>query len=405
MLDNSKLPLDGLKVIDLADEKGVFCTKLLADLGADVIKVERPGGDATRNMGSFMDDDPDPEKSLFFAYNNTNKRSVTLNLDTADGRNIFKKLVLNTDILIETYQPGYMESLDLGYSNLSKLNPGLIMVSITGFGQTGPYRDYKSPDIVSYAMGGLMYLTGDADMPPLLAGGLQTCYLASLFAAVSTQIALYARDIIGQGQHIDLSMQECIASILEILYFYQGDGYIHRRIGGRHHSACPSDIYPCKDGYWAICLGPHSPIWVRFITWLINDGADVGDLGSIEYEDGPTRLTVVDSLLNPVINKWAINHTKAEIFEEGQENNVPVTPMSTVDEVIKDPNLKFRNFFQEISHPVIGKALYPGIPWQIPEDLKRAMPAPLVGQHNQEIYGKLGYTEEDLVSFKEAGII
>jgi len=405
MLENSKLPLEGLKVIDLADEKGVFCTKLLSDLGADVIKIERPEGDATRNIGPFMNDDPHREKSLFFAYNNTNKRSVTLNMDTADGRDIFKKLILNTDVLVETYQPGYMASLDLGYVDLSKLKPELIMASITGFGQTGPYKDFKSPDIVSYAMGGLMYLTGNPDMPPLLAGGLQTYYLASLFAAVAIQIALHARDTLRQGQHIDISMQECIASIIEILYFYQGDGYIHKRIGGRHHSACPSDIYPCKDGYWSICLGPHSPIWVRFITWLINDGADVGKLGSIEYEDGPKRVAEVDTLVDPVISKWAIKHTKAEIFEEGQKYNVPVAPMSTVDEVIKDPNLTFRNFFKEISHPVIGKSLYPGIPWQIPEDIKRDTPAPLLGQHNREIYGELGYSEEDLISFKETGIV
>jgi crotonobetainyl-CoA:carnitine CoA-transferase CaiB-like acyl-CoA transferase len=298
-----------------------------------------------------------------------------------------------------------MTSLGLGYADLNKLNPGLIVTSITGFGQTGPYKNYKSPDIVSYAMGGLMYLTGDPDMPPLLAGGLQTYYLASLFAADATQIALYARDSLGQGQHIDISMQECIASIIEILYFYQGDGYIHKRIGGRHHSACPSDNYPCKDGYWAICLGPHSTIWVRFITWLINDGADVGELGGIEYEDGYQRQAVVDTMVDPVINKWAINHTKAEIFEKGQEYSVPVAPMSTVEEVIKDPNLIFRNFFNEISHPVIGKASYPGIPWPVPENIRRAMPAPLLGQHNQEVYGSLGYTEDELISFKETGVI
>jgi crotonobetainyl-CoA:carnitine CoA-transferase CaiB-like acyl-CoA transferase len=405
MFESSKLPLEGLRIIDLADEKGVFCSKLFADLGADVIKVERPEGDASRNISPFMNDDPHFEKSLYFAYNNTNKRSITLNLDTINGRNIFKKLILNADVLVETYQPGYMTSLGLGYADLNKLNPGLIVTSITGFGQTGPYKNYKSPDIVSYAMGGLMYLTGDPDMPPLLAGGLQTYYLASLFAADATQIALYARDSLGQGQHIDISMQECIASIIEILYFYQGDGYIHKRIGGRHHSACPSDNYPCKDGYWAICLGPHSTIWVRFITWLINDGADVGELGGIEYEDGYQRQAVVDTMVDPVINKWAINHTKAEIFEKGQEYSVPVAPMSTVEEVIKDPNLIFRNFFNEISHPVIGKASYPGIPWPVPENIRRAMPAPLLGQHNQEVYGSLGYTEDELISFKETGVI
>jgi crotonobetainyl-CoA:carnitine CoA-transferase CaiB-like acyl-CoA transferase len=324
-------PLEELRVIDLADEKGVFCTKLFADLGADVIKVEKPGGDTTRNIGPFMNDDPHPEKSLYFAYNNTNKRSITLNLERIDGRVLFKQLVEHADVVVETSRPGYMESLGLDYPNLSKLNSGLIVTSITGFGQTGPHKNYKASDIVSYAMGGLMYQTGDPDLPPLLAGGLQTYYMSSLFAAIATLVALHARNALGQGQHVDISVQECVATIMEILHYYQAKGQIHRRIGARHHEACPSDIYPCKDGHWTICIGPNSPIWNRFITWLINEGVDVGQLSGSEYEDGEKRRSAIDTEINPVICKWAVTTTKAEIFKNGQREDVPVAPMSTVD--------------------------------------------------------------------------
>lgn len=392
-------------MIDLADEKGVFCTKLFADFGADVIKVERPGGDTTRTIGPFANDDPHPEKSLYFAYNNTNKRSITLNLETSDGREIFKKLIDRTDVVVETNRPGYLTNLGLGYADVSKLNPGLVMTSITGFGQTGPHKDFKTSDIVSFAMGGLMYQTGDPDMPPLLAGGLQNYYLVSLFAAGATLIALYARDTLGKGQHVDVSMQECIASILEVMYHYTYGGRIQKRLGARHHEACPSDNYPCKDGFWSICVGPHSHVWVRLITWLINEGMDVGELSSKEYEDGNKRRVVIDTEINPIICKWAMSHTKAEIFEIGQKNDVAIAPVSTIKEVVENPQLNARDFFREVSHPFIGTAKYPGNPLKFPGMSSIVKPAPLVGQHNQEVYGELGFSGDELRILKEAGII
>lgn len=394
--------LEGLKIIDLADEKGAFCTKLFADIGANVIKVESPSGDSTRNIGPFMNDEPHPEKSLYFAYNNTNKKSITLNLEMAEGQEIFKKLVEHSDVLVETYRPGQMANLGLDYPNLKNLNSRLVMTSITGFGQTGPYRDFKASDIVSFAMGGLMYQTGDPDMPPLQAGGLQTYYIVSLFAAVSTLIALYARDAIGEGQHVDVSMQECIASLTEFMCFYLFRGRIQPRLGAQHHAAIPSNNYPCKDGYWSICVGPHSSFWGRFIAWLISDGMDVGELANPEYEDESKRWAELDRKINPIIHKWAMSHTKAEIFEEGQRNDVPVAPVNTIKDVVEDPHLKARNFFEEISHPVIGRAKYPGIPWSMP---RHSQHAPLIGQHNQEVYGELGLSKKDLLILREAGVM
>ncbi len=404
MDQGSNYPLDGLKVIDLADEKGVFCSKLLADLGADVIKVEKPGGDSTRNIAPFQADDPNPEKSLYFAYNNTNKRSITLNLETAEGRELFRKLVKSTDIIVETYPPGYLADLGLGYSDLCQIRPELIITSLTAFGQTGPHKDFKSSDIVSYAMGGLMYQTGDPDMPPLLAGGLQTYYISSLYAVVATQIALYARDIQGRGQQVDVSIQECIASMLEITCRYLYDGFITRRIGAQHHGALPTNNYPCKDGYWNLCVGPHSAVWIRLVAWMIRDGLDVDELANQEYEDGENRRPILETKIHPIIREWCKLYTKAEIFYNGQKNDVSVAPVNTVKEVVEDPHLNAREFFEEVSHPVIGKAIYPGIPWRLP-NRRKMRPAPLIGQHNQEIYRELGLINEDLIRLREAGVI
>ncbi|MFH1651349.1 MAG: CoA transferase, partial [Chloroflexota bacterium] len=192
MTADPQFPLADLRVIDLADEKGVFGAKLIADLGADVIKVEKPGGDATRNIGPFQDDDPHPEKSLYFAYNNTNKRAITLDITHPDGADILRRLARDADVIIETFRPGYLGGLGLDYASLSRENPRLIMTSVTGFGQYGPYARFNAPDIVSFAMGGLMFQTGDPDMPPLLAGGMQTYYVSSLFAAAATMVAIQA---------------------------------------------------------------------------------------------------------------------------------------------------------------------------------------------------------------------
>jgi len=405
MTAEPRLPLEDIRVIDLADEKGVFGAKLLADLGADVIRVEKPGGDAIRNIGPFKDDDPHPEKSLYFAYNNTNKRSITLDITHPDGADILRHLAENADVIIETFRPGCLKELGLDYESLGRENPRLIMTSVTGFGQYGPYSQFNAPDIVSFAMGGLMFQTGDTDMPPLLAGGMQTYYICSLFAAAATMVAIQAREKLGKGQHVDVSMQECIAAILEVMSFYVYDKHATPRMGARHHGACPSDNYPCKDGYWSICVGPHSQIWVRLLTWLINDGVDVGDLSSPEYEIGDRRRAVIDTRINPILREWAMSYTKTAIFKYAQENDVPITPVNTVADVLADEHLKIRNYFLEVEHPVIGKAAYPGTPWQFPGREHIVRPAPLIGEHNREVFAALGITEEEMVTLKGAGVI
>ncbi len=204
--------LSPYRVLDLTDEKGLLCGKMLGDLGADVIKIERPGGDPARNMGPFYHDEVDPEKSLFWFAFNTSKRGITLDIETTDGQEVFKKLSKTADIVIESFSPGYLDKLGLEYTALEKINPQIIMVSITPFGQTGPYKDYKTSDIVAWAMGGRMQTIGDPDRRPLRISHHSQCYVhAGMEAAVGAMLALYYREMTGEGQQVDVSIQDCVA--------------------------------------------------------------------------------------------------------------------------------------------------------------------------------------------------
>src|SRR4030042_1632208 len=215
--------LNGLQVLDLADEKASFCSKLLADLGARVIKRERPGGDPSRGIGPFLEESQNPKKSLFFFHNNTNKLGITLNLEHEDGKEIFLKLLQKADILIETFPPDYLKQ-GLGFEFLSPVNTGLIHVSVTGFGKNGPRSQHKSCDLVASAFGGKRYVTGSPSTAPLKPFGHQSYYSASLFAAVSILLALRKRNRTGKGEHIDISLQEAAISTLDhvmVRYFFE----------------------------------------------------------------------------------------------------------------------------------------------------------------------------------------
>ncbi|MFC1991002.1 CaiB/BaiF CoA transferase family protein, partial [Chloroflexota bacterium] len=224
--------LGSYRVLDLTDEKGWYCGKILGDLGADVIKIEKPGGDPGRNIGPFYHDISDPEKSLnWFAFN-TSKRGITLDIETADGREFFRRLVNTADFIIESFPCGHMETLGLGYETLSEINPRIIMSSITPFGQSGPRQDYKSCDIVALAMSGMMYLTGDPDRPPLRIQSPQAYLMAGAQAAVGSLIAHYNRELIGEGQHVDVSIQESmITATTQAVPFWHLRNIIMKRSG------------------------------------------------------------------------------------------------------------------------------------------------------------------------------
>ena len=399
--------LNHLRVLDLSDEKGVYCGKLFADLGADVILVERPGGSSMRDIPPFVNNIKNSERSISFAYHNTNKRSITLNIESATGKDLYFKLAKTADIIIYSFTPSDIKKLDIGYEKLKDINPSIILTSITPFGLTGPYRNYKGADIVAWATGGMMNQTGDSDDTPVVGPGWQSYYMASVYAAIGTMIALYCRFATGQGQEVDVSLQECIASLLEgtnPIYVYEGK--ITRRIGSQHPLAYPSRIFQCKDGYWVTNLN-NAPLWRNLVEWVTSDGVGMEELTKPEYESlDIRRLDENDKIITPLLNKWGMMHKKTEIFKEGQKRRLPVGPAMSIDEVYDDPHLKSRNFFVEAKHPYMGVMEYPGAPYKFSETSWRInSAAPLIGENNAEIYQELGITKEMMEEMKKDKVI
>ncbi|MFC1825424.1 CaiB/BaiF CoA transferase family protein [Thermodesulfobacteriota bacterium] len=397
--------LDGIKVLEIADEKGQYCGKVLASLGAEVIKIEKPGGDPARKIGPFYKDRPSPEGSLYWWFHNTSKKSITLDLETSDGQVIFKRLIKEVDILLETPSPGVAEGAGLGYEALAEINKGLILGSITNFGKKGPHADYKAPDIVGAAMGVLMSIIGEPDKPPLRPYGDAGFFAASAWASVAVLTALNARDVTGKGQLIEIPMQACIAVSLEYTfpyYAYLGDNL--KRMGARLQVMGPGNVsscYPCKDGYiFAVPMAPP-------LDWMEEEGM-VDDLKEDErlWYDWPYRISKeehISEVFAPFIKK----HTKKEIFDKIIEERSVWMPVHTFEEVATDPHLRERGYFTEVEHPDLdAKIPYPRPPARvrgIPDQMTRA---PGIGEHNEEIYlGKLELSREELISLASAGIV
>ena len=395
--------LAGLRVLDLADEKACFCSKLLADMGAEVIKVERPGGDASRWIGPFWGNMAHPEKSLSFWYNNTSKLGITLCLESKEGQGIFLRLASKADVVVETFPPGYLRKIGLNYEVLSEKNPRLILASVTGFGQTEPYREYKSCDVVASAVGGQMYVCGLSDYSPLKPYGQQSFYAASLFAAVGILVALRERNCSGRGQHIDISLQEAVAATLEhviVRHFYEK--IVPNRQGNLHwtNSAC---LLPCKDGYILITFGRE---WETLVD-LLDSEAMAADLKGEKWREEDYRRQHVDHVVE-VLTRWTRTHTTVELFELGQLMRFPWAPVSSPKDVFNSPQLRARNFFIPVDHPEASASfVYPGTPgkfsgssWNI---WRRA---PLIGEHNTQVYGgELGFSPDELTRLSSTDVI
>jgi crotonobetainyl-CoA:carnitine CoA-transferase CaiB-like acyl-CoA transferase len=395
--------LKGIQVLDLADEKASFCSKLLADLGARVIKIEKPGGDSSRRIGPFWGNSLHPEKSLFFYYNNTNKMGITLNLERKEGKSIFLRLVKKTDIIIETFRPGRLKSIGLGFDVLSRENAKLILVSVTGFGQNGPRSQYKSCDLVASAFGGPMYVSGSPLTPPLKAFGEQSYYTASLFAAIGILLALRKRDQSGGGEHIDISLQEAVVSTLDhimIRYFYEK--VILKRQGSLYwnNSFC---ILPCKDGHILLTLFQQ---WETLVEWMDNEGM-AEDLVDEKYREEEYRLRHVDHIIE-VLKRWTKDHSTHELFEMGQVMRFPWAPINSPNEVIDNPQLKARGFLINVEHPELNRSIsYPGVPYKINRpSISRWKRAPLIGEDNFQIYlEELGISQEELKRLASLNVI
>jgi CoA:oxalate CoA-transferase len=391
--------LSGLTVLDLSQNiSGPYCTKLLADYGATVIKVEKPRtGDASRRAGPFPDDTPDIESSGIFLLLNTSKKSITLDIGDKSGRDIFKRLVKQADIVVENSKPGTMKKLGLDYETLGKTNPALIMASISYFGQTGPCRDWNGSDIVAQATGGLMHLTGEPEREPLKLPLTQAEYQAGLNAAVAILCAVYYRDTTSEGQYIDISVQEAVASILEgAISTYSYSGRVLNRTGARHRYKCPSTLMKAKDGYVHMEANAY---WDHFAAMVEAPELLQPRLSSI------MRYSHADKV-EKAIQPWVESHTADEIFTTGQGWRMPVAKVMGIDELDGDPQYEARDYFQYIDHPAAGMFRYPGSPFRMSETPAELSRAPLLGEHNDEIYtALLNLSRDELTKLKERNVI
>ena len=409
--------LSGYRVLELGDN-AIFGGKLLSDLGAEIIKVEMPGGDTARNLGPFYQDVPHPDRSLFWLSYNTSKKSITLSLKTATGQELFKKLVRKSDFVLESYRPGYMESLGLGYSTLCEINPRIVMTSITPFGQTGPYADWKGPDLIGMAMGGMMYLTGEADRPPHRIGFPQAYLMAGCMAAIGSLISHYHRELTGKGQFVDVSMQESVVwGTMNASAFFEMTGTILRRAGpyrsGLSAGVLQRIAWPCKDGAIVFFIAGGKPFarGNRALVELMDKHSMADDfLKQVDWEsfDQGSMTQELHDAIETRYMKFFMEFTKAELHKIGSERGIRISPMFGPKDLVKYTQLQERGYWQEMEHSQLDASITaPGPVFRGSLFARQHLGhAPLVGEHNKDIYfGELKLTSQQLALLRQAGVI
>jgi crotonobetainyl-CoA:carnitine CoA-transferase CaiB-like acyl-CoA transferase len=376
--------LEGRRVLELADETGLYCGKLLADLGADVLKIETPGGDATRWIPPFHGGAPHPDRSFLFLYMNGNKRSLELDLSRADDRGRFEQLAAAADVLVETQRPGVLDRLGLGYEAVRAVNPRIVFTSITGFGQSGPHRDFVATDIVSSAMGGAMYCIGAEEDPPVPLAGSQADVFGATCAAAASLIALYHAERTGRGQHVDISLQETSIAASHVCGVgkWLEDGIVPRRAGTGLVASVPSGAYPCADG--SVYLMVNRPAhWVELAKW-IHESTGNREVLDPMFEGPSSRRLPYRELLDLFITEFTAPRSVEALYREGQRRHIAVTPVNTASDIAREPHLAARAFFASIEHPEIGRLRQPGPPYRLAETPWRlARPAPRPGEHGE----------------------
>ncbi len=399
-ISNNDGPLSGIRVLDLTEERGLYAGKVLADMGADVILIENPKGSRPRSLGPFKADTPGIENSLYFLDCNANKRGITLNLDSPAGREIFKRLARLSDVVIEDYPASRMRALGLDYPALSEVSPRIIMASVTGFGSKGPYAGYKAPDIVSMAMGGLMYVNGPTDAPPVTAPCEQANHTVSVASVFGIMAALFLRTRTGKGQLVELSAQQVLAVVTGGVWHYGTMTNIPRRSGSQF-GAVPGRIFPCRDGYVHI-------LTIRPNHWL--GLLDV--IGKPEALSGSEWLAMEYRNANPdiidaFVTEFTMAHDKLEIAEMCQKRGVPCTPVNEPADFCADSHIQKRGVFVDIEHPVAGRfSTFRPVCVFSRTACRVARAAPMLGQHNHEVFcGELGMKETQLAQLKAEGVI
>jgi crotonobetainyl-CoA:carnitine CoA-transferase CaiB-like acyl-CoA transferase len=413
-------PGDGMlspyRVLDLTDERGLLCGKILADLGADVIQVEPPAGNPARRIGPFHRDEVDPEQSLYWWAYAANKRSITLDVATADGQSLLRQLVRSADFLIESAAPGALDALGLGWEALAAIHPGLIMVSITPFGQDGPYAGYKATDLVGMGMAGFMYVTGDPDRAPLRVGYPHFFLHGAGAAAAGAMVALAHRTRSGRGQHVDVSCQEAAARTLANAPPTWGvERAVIRRQGSYRQMGAAAYMritWPCRDGFvnFQFSGGSASGGSVNhLVRWMAEEGLGDPYLESLDFSTlgyGTISPEMLERIVPPV-ERFLMSHTKQELFAGAVARRILLFPVSTPADILANPQLEARRYFQEFVHPDLGPLTFLGPFVQAsaaPLGFRRFPPR--LGQHNSEIYvDELGLARDDLARLRQAGVI
>ncbi|RPI43527.1 MAG: CoA transferase [Betaproteobacteria bacterium] len=409
--------LSPYRVLDLTDERGLLCGKILADLGADVLQIEPPAGNSARRIAPFYRDEPSPDHSFFWWSYAANKRSVTLDVTRADGRALLERMVASAHFLIESGRPGEMAALGLGYEDLAAINPALIVVSITPFGQTGPYSSYLASDLVGMGMGGFMYVTGDPDRAPLRVGFPHFYLHGSAAGAAGAMLAHAHRVATGEGQHVDVSCQEAVARALaNSLAGYPIEGSIIVRQGAYRQTGAGTFMritWPCKDGFvnFQFSGGASSGQSVNnFVRWMADEGMADEFLLSLDFKNlgyGTVTMEMMDRIVPPV-SRFLLERTKQQLFEGAIERRILLFPVSTLGDILEDPQLEARGFFRTAESSDFGAGLTLLGPFARASatPIRATGSAPRLGQHNAEIYiDELGLARSDLIRLASAGVI
>lgn len=409
--------LSPYRALDLTEGGYNLSARILGDLGADVLRLEPPGGAPTRDIGPFLHGQRHRERSLFFFAYNFNKRSVTLDLGHQRGRELFLALVRSADFLFESFPPGYMDSLGLGYQALARVNPRLIYVAITPFGQTGPYARYRATDLVIWAMGGYLWMTGDPDRPPVrISLPPQAEFHAAASAAGAALIALFHRHRTGRGTLVDQSAQQCPPWMLTHTYqFYEYQGVVLKREGQWRHFAGvrARTVFPCRDGY-LVAMMPGGVLGARankrLVEWMDQEGMCPPWMRAIDWDTFDAASTPQEQVeaIGEAFARFFLTRTREELLQEALRRGLLLAPVYTLADLVNSPHLRARRFFVEVEHPDLGVTLlYPGGPFLMHGTPWRFYrPPPRIGQHTREVLcGELGLTPSEVDALRAQGVV
>ncbi len=419
--DTSAAVLDGVRVLEIGGEIGAWCGKLLGDMGADVVKAEPPTGDPSRGFEPFHQNRPHHNRSLHFWHYNTSKRGVTLDIERADGRELFMRLAESADVVVDGCPPRSLDELSVGYANISRRNPSVVMASITPFGQSGPYSGYASTDLTALAFGGPVWSCGydDHSIPPVRGGGNQSRHVVCHYAAIGIMTALVHRQFSGEGQHIDANMHAALNVTTEAAtYSWLVAGDTVQRQTGRHAAVVPTadGQVMCRDGrYVNVGIGARTEEqWIHLLAWLEEEGL-IDDLG--EYLSFPSREAMrrgdsgaleQQRRIADVMRELARKTDADDLFKRAQSLGFQWGIVNAPEDVLEDPHFRARGFPVEVEHPELGESfVYAGAPYGFTKSAWRIQRrAPLLGEHNDEVYrGELGLTRDEIAKLSADGVI